>query len=120
METKSRKLMEIGIDVSSVVNRLGGNEILYLTICNKFTKDTNYQVFQEALSAKDYQSAELRLHTLKGVAANLGFIRLEIISRSLLQDIRDRELVTLRQDIYSLNEEYLRIISVLTEDCQVM
>jgi len=119
MEIKSRKLIEMGIDVGGVVNRLGGNETLYLTICNKFTKDPNYQIFREALSLEDYQSAELRIHTLKGVAANLGFVRLEIISKALLQDIRDRELTTLRQDIYSLNEEYNRIITVLTEDQQV-
>jgi len=119
MEIKSRKLIEMGIDVGGVVNRLGGNETLYLTICNKFTNDPNYQIFREALSLEDYQSAELRIHTLKGVAANLGFVRLEIISKALLQDIRDRELTTLRQDIYSLNEEYNRIITVLTEDQQV-
>ena len=119
MEIKSRKLIEMGIDVGGVVKRLGGNETLYLTICNKFTNDPNYQIFREALSLEDYQSAELRIHTLKGVAANLGFVRLEIISKALLQDIRDRELTTLRQDIYSLNEEYNRIITVLTEDQQV-
>jgi len=119
MEARSRKLKEIGIDVSGVVNRLGGNESLYLIICNKFTKDTNYLILKEALSKKDYQSAEIRIHTLKGIAANLGFIRLEIISRCVLNDIRERKLVNLRQDIYSLTEEYQRIISALTEDQQV-
>jgi len=119
MESRSKKLEEIDIDVSGVVNRLGGNESLYLIICSKFTKDTNYLILKEALSKKDYQSAEIRIHTLKGIAANLGFIRLEIISRSVLYDIRERELVNLRHDIYSLTEEYKRIISALTEDQQV-
>jgi HPt (histidine-containing phosphotransfer) domain-containing protein len=119
METKSIRLIEMGVDVESVIRRLGGNEALYLTICSKFIQDPNYHTLKEALLTKDYQSAEIRIHTLKGVAANLGFVRLEIISRSLLQDLRERELTTLYQDVYNLTEEYYRIIKILTEDQQV-
>lgn len=116
MEDKSKKLIKIGIDVKSVVTRLGGNERLYLNICSKFTSDPNYRSLQEALSMNDYQSAEFRIHTLRGVAANLGFIRLAFISNSLLKDIQKQELTTLYQDNFSLSEEYGRIISVLNDE----
>jgi HPt (histidine-containing phosphotransfer) domain-containing protein len=108
--------MEMGVDVNGVLNRLGGNESLYLNICNKFIKDPNYQIFKDALSVYDYQSAELRIHTLKGVAANLGFVRLELISGSLLQDLREKQISSLRQDVSCLSEEYHRIINILSEN----
>jgi HPt (histidine-containing phosphotransfer) domain-containing protein len=118
MEIKCRKLIEMGVDAKSVIKRLGENEALYLTICDKFTKDPNYEMLQIALVAKDYQLAEMRTHTLKGVAANLGFVRLEIISKSILQDIHEKQLLTLKQDNCSLTEEYQRIITILKEDQQ--
>jgi HPt (histidine-containing phosphotransfer) domain-containing protein len=116
METLSRKLIDMGVDVGSVIKRLGGNEALYLTICNKFIKDPSYQTLQEALTTNDYQSAVLTVHTLKGVAANLGFQRLEIISKSLLQDLQENRLSTLYEDNYCLAKEYERIMNVLTEN----
>lgn len=119
MEQLSKKLMDLGVDVDGVVRRLGGNEALYLAICCKFIRDPNYMTLQEALLKEDYQSAEAIVHTLKGVAANLGFIKLENLSKILLQDLKENRLTALHGDNCRLTKEYKQIIDVLTANRQV-
>lgn len=115
MESKIRKLTEIGIDTKGVLERLGGNSAVYLHICNKFVHDDNFLLFEDALSRKDYNVAELRIHTLKGIAANLGFKRLELYSSNLLEAIRCKEYTFLDQDNRNLSEEYYKVIHTLKE-----
>lgn len=115
MELISRKLIEIGVDVPEVLNRLGGNETLYLSICSKFVKDDNYMEFCKAIKKKDYDKASMKLHTLKGVAANLGFLRMESLCKTIMEDIKERNRVSLSTQILLLAEEYNRILIVLKE-----
>jgi HPt (histidine-containing phosphotransfer) domain-containing protein len=115
MNLKTIKLKNIGINVEDVVNRLGGNEEIYLTICNKFISDENYAALQNALAKREFNTAEFKIHTLKGIAANLGFTKMEIISKSMLQSIRERNEQRIRHDNACLIQEYDRIISILKQ-----
>ncbi len=108
--------MKIGVDIKSVILRLGGNELLYLSICKQFLKDQSFQLLKEALAANDKKNIEIYLHTLKGVAANLGFIRLEFLCKALLDNIQKNELDFFQHNIETLSEEYYVIISVINED----
>jgi HPt (histidine-containing phosphotransfer) domain-containing protein len=116
MQNNCKKLIEMGIDAGSVINRLGGNEVLYLTICRKFIKDPTYNLLKEALQSKDIPSVQLYIHTLKGIAANLGFIRLELISKSLLENINKKDYKAANDYFESLTTEYQQIITALMED----
>lgn len=116
MQTKSLKLLEIGVDVLSVVKRLGGNELLYLNICDKFLYDESFESIQEAISVHNYDSAEMAIHTLKGVAANLGFIGLQTLCERLLMRLRDANYDAIPKDNQELIEEYHRIIQILKEN----
>jgi HPt (histidine-containing phosphotransfer) domain-containing protein len=113
MELIGEQLKNIGVDVDSVVQRLGGNEALYLCICKKFIQDPNYQLFQSAIAASDLISARNYIHTLKGVAANLGFIRLEYLCSVLFENIKSDQAIILQHYMDTLSEEYDRIIAVL-------
>jgi HPt (histidine-containing phosphotransfer) domain-containing protein len=115
MQNNCRKLIEMGIDAGSVINRLGGNEVLYLAICRKFINDPTYNLLKEALQNKDAPSAQLYIHTLKGIAANLGFIRLELISKSLSENIHSKDYVATNDYFDCLTMEYQQIITTLTD-----
>lgn len=116
MKDKSFQLMNIGVDVEGVVRRLGGSEDLYLRICSKFIADTNHQLFQQAIDREDYTAAEIYIHTLKGVAANLGFLYLERISETILSLLRNQVLDSLPYHRNLLSKEYQRIISILVKE----
>lgn len=109
------RLSEIGIDTDSVITRLGGNEQLYLSICHKFLQDKNYQLFQDAISSQNMNAAIIYLHTLKGVAVNLGFLRLQFFCSILYEKIRAGEHLLSEETLNSFTEEYNRITKILLE-----
>jgi HPt (histidine-containing phosphotransfer) domain-containing protein len=115
MEYISKSLQKIGVDINGVVSRLGGNEQLYLTICKKFLRDNNFQLLQKALLSNDFKEVEIRTHTLKGVAANLGFIQLEFLCKMLLDNLKNNEIKLIQNNIKSLSNEYYKIIDILEE-----
>ncbi|MHB8131246.1 MAG: hypothetical protein ACYDEX_19880 [Mobilitalea sp.] len=116
MEYVSRKLIEIEIDVVSVVSRLGGDEQLYLSICRKYIKDQNFRLFNESIIRNDFSAAEFYIHTLKGIAANLGFIRLEARCKDVLDDLRINKHRNIKTYINYLCEEHNRILFVFNEE----
>lgn len=116
MECVSRKLIEIDIDVVRVVSYLGGDEQLYLSICRKYLEDQNVKLLQEAFAREDYAAAEFYIHTLKGIAANLGFIRLDALCKNILEDLRMNEFNNIPIYFIDLYEEHKRIVSVLNEN----
>lgn len=113
MEIMIQRLKEIGINVDNVVSRLGGNEIFYLSVCRRFQDDRNYQLFQNALVKDDFESARIYIHTLKGVSANLGFAQMELICKSILEDLKNNDIVSLQQHKAELSEDYNKIVSIL-------
>lgn len=116
MEEQYRiKLKENGVDIDSVLFRLGGNETVYLLICRKFLKDQSFQLLNDAYKEKNWIEIYQHIHTLKGVALNLGFIRMHFIIKTLLDSLSNDELQNFDQDMAILTNEYLRIISLLEE-----
>jgi len=116
MEYISNSLIQNGVDVNGVLSRLGGNEVLYLTICKKFINDKNFHSLKEALSTNNLRSAEIHVHTLKGVAANLGFLRIEFLCKLILEDLKNNKLQSIHDGMGILSIEYNKIISVLKEE----
>lgn len=113
MERMSLQLKEIGVEVDSVILRLGGNEAIYLSICDKFRYDQNYQLFQTAITENDLHKAVFHIHTLKGIAANLGFNRLEQITSYIMEDLKKNDLEALQHNIKDLTEEQKKLINIL-------
>ncbi len=116
MEQITIKMKEHGIDTDGVISRLGDKEMLYLSICKKFLNDTSYPSAREAIKKGDYIEAQIHLHTLKGVAANLGFIYLHALCNRLLTELEQESLSYFNRDLISLGQEYEIIISILNEN----
>jgi HPt (histidine-containing phosphotransfer) domain-containing protein len=107
--------MEIGVDVDSVISRLGGNEKLYHTICHKFLKDQNFRLFRDSIEERNTEAATIYIHTLKGVSANLGFLYLEQICRNILADLKNNDISVIKQLVSELDYEYNKIVNVLNQ-----
>lgn len=63
---------EIASDYEGSLQRLGSGERImkYLKI---FQKDENYAILKKSMKEKDYPTAFRAIHTIKGIAGNLGF-----------------------------------------------
>jgi len=63
-----------GIDVQSALARLGGNQKLYRKLLMKFHKNhqNDIKAIRQALDLGDIETAKRVIHTIKGVAGNIG------------------------------------------------
>ncbi len=84
-------LEENGADVEGTIRRFMGNEAVYQKFLGKFLSNPNYGELEQHLKERDYQSAYVSAHTLKGVAANLGLNTLYEATSNLVEELRDKE-----------------------------
>ena len=77
----------IGTDGAQVTARLGG-EAMTARFIRRFASDGSYGALAAALDAGQGQEAFRAAHTLKGVAANLGFERLWEAASALTEQLR--------------------------------
>lgn len=63
--------MEVSLNKEAILERLGGNQQLFETICNSFLKllPTQLGVIQEAVSNRDAETLSRAAHRLKGSVA---------------------------------------------------
>jgi len=78
---------KIGGDYEDVLSRLGKEERV-LKYINKFAESTDMQELCQAIEAEDWELAFRMAHTIKGVAANLGFTDLFSKSAVLCDSLR--------------------------------
>ncbi|MBU2547046.1 MAG: response regulator [Proteobacteria bacterium] len=76
-----------GFDLASGLKRVAGNQTLYLRLLRDFRRDNEEtaDAIERALAEKDLDSARRLVHTLKGVAGNIGAIGLHEASKALEQ-----------------------------------
>jgi len=84
------QLLEYGVLMEEAVRRFMGKEDLYEKFVFKFLSDTSYQKLMEHLDANDYEEAFKDVHTLKGVAANLGLEPLREILSDMTEQLRNK------------------------------
>ncbi len=116
MDKLTIELKKFGVDVEGMITRLGGSESIYLSICRKFLEDTNYGLFLKAMEANDMNMAGVYIHTLKGVASNLGFTNLMLHSNSIIEDLKHYDYVFLHKKLQELTKEYNVLIELLSKD----
>ncbi|MDH3346755.1 MAG: Hpt domain-containing protein [Desulfobulbaceae bacterium] len=70
---------------------MGGNVDLYLKLLRTFTPDNKDLLLRlwEAYTKKDYETAFLLAHTLKGVAGNLGITQVYLAATDLEKSLED-------------------------------
>jgi two-component system, sensor histidine kinase and response regulator len=75
----------INVNVEEGLNRIGGNRKLYWSLLEKFISEFSNtpSEIKELLSSKSYEDAQLKAHTVKGVAGNIGANSLAKIATDL-------------------------------------
>lgn len=77
-----------GVDFEMTLNRFSNNESLLERFVKKFPNDKTFQELSAAVSDKRYEDVERSAHTLKGIAANLGFQYLSDLSAEIVNLVR--------------------------------
>ena len=74
-----------GLDTASALSRLDGDRDLYLWILRAFVENqaNTALIIEEALSSGDMKQAARHAHTIKGIAGNVGAVKLEKLSAEL-------------------------------------
>ena len=77
-----------GVDFEMTLNRFSNNEGLLERFVKKFPNDKTFEELNAAVSGKRYGDVERSAHTLKGIAANLGFQYLSDLSAEVVNLVR--------------------------------
>jgi two-component system, sensor histidine kinase and response regulator len=81
-----------GLDARDGLSRVGGNRELYRKLLRQFIDGQGGAIVEtgDALAAGDIARAERTAHSLKGVAGNIGAIRVQAAAARLERCLRDR------------------------------
>lgn len=107
-------LEELCADVQGTLHRFSGNRALLKKFMLKFPQDTTFEELGTAVVRGDYEAVETTAHTLKGVAANLGFVRLYETCGDLVQAVRQGQYESISALFELTKEEYEKIVSCLS------
>jgi len=114
-----------GVDTDAALARIGGNVALYRTLLTRFREGqgATVELVREALRAGDRETALRLVHTLKGLAGNVGAAFLGKASAELESAIQHEQgklieslLGTVREALSFLNEEIDRVMPLGAEE----
>jgi len=102
-----------GIDMEKGLRHLAGNTKLYLKILNKFKNNQVDAVsrIQAAIDDNDYETAEREVHTLKGLAGNIGATNLQKTAGKVEAQAHDKSILNLDE----LAEQLVNVINSLQQ-----
>ncbi len=107
-------LYEMGADVPGALNRFIDNAELYKKFLRKFPEDGSFPGLMANLSEDKVKDAFYFAHTLKGVAANLGFVNLTDVLHPVVEDLRVGKPADPAQ-IEQCCEVYQKIVDVINQ-----
>lgn len=115
MEWNEKKeiLVNAGIDVDTVIGRFMGNEQLAIKFLKKFAQDQTFEDLGTYISAADCNGAFNMVHTLKGVAGNLGMTELYEQAVELTERLRGGNMDGSDRYYEEMSAAYHRIIEAL-------
>lgn len=101
-----------GENATDVVNRFG-SEVVVEKFALRFLDDPSYENLASALSAGDTQTAFRAAHTLKGIAANLGFNNLYVAASRLTEKLRGNENADTYAEFNDVRAEYAKVVAAI-------
>lgn len=81
-------LRDNDVDVDTAVDRLMGNDDLYLNFVKRLPDQLNLGALREALAREDAEAFHFYLHDLKGFASNLGITEIADAAQAGLIEFR--------------------------------
>lgn len=109
-----KTLYDMGTDVSGALNRFIDNAELYKKFLRKFPEDGSFPGLMANLSEENVKDAFYYAHTLKGVAANLGFVNLTDALHPVVEDLRAGRAADPAQ-VELCREVYEQIVNVINQ-----
>ena len=103
--------VKIGGDYNDILHRFM-NENMVRKFVLKFPQD-NIVKCSKSWAKKDYETAFRAMHTLKGVAVNLGFTALYNVSSTLTEKLRSQEYDNLDGLIADVKKQYDIVIEAI-------
>lgn len=108
MKSISEYYEKIGENFESVKHRFY-NEDMIKRFVVKFGKDGTFSELSAAMTARDLPAAFRAAHTLKGVAANLGFAKLAFSASELTEILRSGTFDGADEAFLKTKKEYLAV-----------
>lgn len=110
----------MGADYDDLLRRFKKEERIRMFI-KMLLKDQNYNHLCDSLVHQDYETAFIAIHTLKGIALNLGLTDLIHSSSELTEILRfKKDDYRIEQLMQKVKSDYTQMISLLSEviDCE--
>ena len=110
------------VNSTETLERFLNDEQLYIHFLYKFTQDSTFAKFLDAVDADDYIGSFEQAHALKGVCGNLGFQDFYQYFAELSDDLRSAgkpiDFVLFQERVEAVRKSYPLLISELlaTED----
>ena len=104
--------VKIGGDYNDILHRFMNENMIHKFVL-KFPQDNNMALFEESWAKKAYDTAFRAMHTLNGVAVNLGFTALYIVSSALTEKLRSQEYDNLDGLITDVKKQYDIVIEAI-------
>ena len=103
------------LDVQGALERIGGDRELFRELASIFAEDGPLLLnsLAASIAQDDCVAAQHFAHGLKGMAANVGGVRLELLCYQLETATRNGELPATTADTDRLGAELTRLISAL-------
>lgn len=105
---------KFGGDFDGVMGRLR-REQLVEKFLYKFLDDKSYELYENAMSKKDYEQALRAVHTLKGVCQNLSFNRLYESSNQITAALKENDYTKAIELSPQLSGDYYQIVYAVEE-----
>ena len=86
---------KIGGNSADVLRRLP-SEAMVRKFIGKYPADTSWGSLESAINSQDWEAAFRAAHTLKGVAANMGLLRMQEASSALTEALRTGDMDSAR------------------------
>lgn len=103
----------LGESYDSILQRLECDEEAVEPAIREFLHDEHFAEFVGAMNEHETQKAFRAAHTMKGIAANLGFEKLRCIFVEITEYLRKGDYDNAQQLLIPAVKEYTRIISIL-------
>ncbi|MCK5871487.1 MAG: response regulator [Methylococcales bacterium] len=102
----------VGIDFQEGLLRLRENRTLYLKLLDMFIQEHkhSFDEIKQKITARDFQGAMLKAHTLKGVGANLGAKALSNVAGELETQLKKKNQRGIDSKLLVLTDEIERFI----------
>ena len=107
------ELKAAGVNMEEALSRLMNNEMLLKPLLLKFKDDKNFAELKQAVSEKRYEDAFHCAHTMKGVAGNLGLVKLMDADAVVVEKLRCQDYEGLEAELENVQGAYTQVLDVI-------